>query len=259
MKKQLLAIAILLFASCKTQQKATTSVETVVATLLKKNEVVEKIYESPYLFSTLNMNANVKFDNGKSSQRVTADIRIKKDEKILITVKFLGFTMAKALITPTKVSYYEKIKGTYFDGDFSGLSQWLGTDLDYQKVQNMITGQPIDDLKQGQYSNELVDNNFMLDELSTNLPIKKTFYIDANKYWINQQTVSQSEQLRSIDIQNRDFKSYPQANIPMLINIMAQQADNKTLIEVQYGNINFDETINFPYSVPDGYTQVIIK
>jgi hypothetical protein len=32
------------------------------------------------------------------------------------------------------VSYYEKIKGTYFEGDFSALSQWLGTDLDYSKI-----------------------------------------------------------------------------------------------------------------------------
>jgi hypothetical protein len=28
-----------------------------------------------------------------------------------------------------------KIKGTYFEGDFSALSQWLGTDLDYSKIQ----------------------------------------------------------------------------------------------------------------------------
>jgi hypothetical protein len=37
--------------------------------------------------------------------------------------------MAKASITPP-VSYYEKIKAMYFEGDFSALSQWLGTDLD---------------------------------------------------------------------------------------------------------------------------------
>jgi hypothetical protein len=48
--------------------------------------------------------------------------------------------MAKASITPTSVSYYEKIKGTYFEGDFSALSQWLGTDLDYNKIQNMLLG-----------------------------------------------------------------------------------------------------------------------
>jgi hypothetical protein len=47
--------------------------------------------------------------------------------------------MAKASITPTSVSYY----GTYFEGDFSALSQWLGTDLDYNKIQNMLLGEPL--------------------------------------------------------------------------------------------------------------------
>ena len=46
--------------------------------------------------------------------------------------------MAKALITPTKVSYYEKINNTYFEGDFSLLSNWLGTDLDFQKSSKFI-------------------------------------------------------------------------------------------------------------------------
>jgi hypothetical protein len=47
--------------------------------------------------------------------------------------------MAKASITPTSVSYY----GTYFEGDFSALSQWLGTDLDYNKIQNMLLGEAL--------------------------------------------------------------------------------------------------------------------
>jgi hypothetical protein len=50
------------------------------------------------------------------------------------------------------VSYYEKIKGTYFEGDFSALSQWLGTDLDYNKIQNML-GEPLDDLSKGNTKN----------------------------------------------------------------------------------------------------------
>jgi hypothetical protein len=28
------------------------------------------------------------------------------------------------------------------EGDFSALSQWLGTDLDYNKIQNMLLGEP---------------------------------------------------------------------------------------------------------------------
>jgi hypothetical protein len=49
----------------------------------------------------------------------------------------------------------KKIKGTYFEGDFSALSQWLGTDLDYNKIQNMLLGEPLDDLSKGKYKESL--------------------------------------------------------------------------------------------------------
>ena len=43
-----------------------------------------------------------------------------------LTLKFFGIPMAKALITPTRVSYYEKINNTYFDGDYSILTKMIG-------------------------------------------------------------------------------------------------------------------------------------
>jgi hypothetical protein len=72
--------------------------------------------------------------------------------------------MAKASITPTSVSYYEKIKGTYFEGDFSALSQWLGTE-DYNKIQNMLLGEPLDDLSKG-YKESLGEQSYRLDDLA---------------------------------------------------------------------------------------------
>jgi hypothetical protein len=38
-------------------------------------------------------------------------------------------------------------KKAYFEGDFSALSQWLGTDLDYNKIQNLLVGEALDDLQ----------------------------------------------------------------------------------------------------------------
>jgi hypothetical protein len=75
------------------------------------------------------------------------------------------------------VSYYEKIKGTYFEGDFSALSQWLGTDLDYNKIQNML-GEPLDDLSKGKYKESLGEQSYRLDDLA-NDNTKKTFYISG--------------------------------------------------------------------------------
>jgi hypothetical protein len=40
-----------------------------------------------------------------------------------------------------------KNKRNLFEGDFSALSQWLGTDLDYNKIQNLLVGEALDDLR----------------------------------------------------------------------------------------------------------------
>ena len=73
------------------------------------NKIIENHYNNKSDFSTLYIKSSVKFDDGKQSQNVTAEIKIKKDEIILISIRFLGITMAKALITPDEVKYYEKI------------------------------------------------------------------------------------------------------------------------------------------------------
>ena len=113
------------------------------------NIIIENYYNNKNEFSTLYIKASVQYATEKQNQNVTAEIKLKKDEQILVSIRFLGITMAKASITPTKVSYYEKIKGTYYEGDFSALSQLLGTDLDFDKVQNLLLGRAIDNVKKG--------------------------------------------------------------------------------------------------------------
>jgi hypothetical protein len=58
--------------------------------------------------------------------------------------------------------YYEKLQRTYFDGDFSLLSKWLGAELDYEKVQNILLGQAVLNLKKGKYNSEIANNLYQL-------------------------------------------------------------------------------------------------
>ena len=134
MKSILAAFLILFLVGCKSKQ----TVATANASANKEvSQIIKGHYANQYDCKTLNIRANAKYDDAKQSHSLNADIRIKKDEIIWINIKFFGIPMAKALITPKKVSYYEKINGTYFEDDFSMLSNWLGTDLNFQKVQNL--------------------------------------------------------------------------------------------------------------------------
>jgi hypothetical protein len=226
--------------------------------VVKSNKVIENYYNNKNEFSTLYIKSNVHYFDGKQTQNVTAEIKIQKDEQISISIRFLGITMAKALITPTKVSYYEKINGSYFEGDFSILSQKLGTDLNFIKLQNLILGQTIEDLKIGNYTESLVGQTYKLEDvLVTNF--KKAFYLDADKFFLKKQEIVQIAEGRMIEVNYANQLFYKEAILPSKINITASQNEKKTELNLDYTTITFNEALSFPYSVPDGYNRIIIK
>ena len=260
MKKYIALVLLTAFmVSCKSKAVAVQNNNGNTEVITKEDKkAVEKHYDNKLDFSTLYIKASARYADEKQSQNVTADIRIEKDKQILVSVRFLGITMAKALITPTTVSYYEKINSTYYEGDFTSLSKWLGTELDYSKVQNLLVGEALDDLRKGKYTQTIVDNLFKLEDLKeTN--IKKAFYLDAEKYLVQKEEISQPAENRMLQISYGDSKVFNQGTLPTSIEINAIQPKGKTNINLNYNNISFNEELSFPYSVPSGYKKVIIK
>ena len=222
------------------------------------NKIIENYYNNKNEFSTLFIKANVQYATEKQNQNVIAEIKLKKDEQILISIRFLGITMAKASITPNKVKYYEKIKGTYYEGDFTALSQLLGTDLNFEKVQNLVLGRAIDNLKEGKYSETFNEQVYKLyDESDINL--KKSFYIDGNNFTINKQEITQTKEERMIQVAYSNKKEFKEMTLPLTINIDSYQKKGKAEINLEYNNVSFNEELSFPYSVPNDYKRIIIK
>ncbi|KFF07382.1 DUF4292 domain-containing protein [Flavobacterium reichenbachii] len=259
MKKYIAIVVMAIFMiSCKSKAVAVQNNSNQVTEVKEDKKVIEKHYDNKLDFKTLYIKANARYVDEKQSQNVTAEIKIEKDKQILISVRFLGITMAKALITPNAVSYYEKINSTYYEGDFTSLSTWLGTELDYTKVQNLLIGEAFDDLRKGKYTQTIVENLFRLeDEKDAN--IKKAFYLDSEKYLVQREEISQPAENRKLQISYGDAKVFDQGIMPAAIEINAVQPKGTTNINLNYNNISFNEELSFPYSVPSGYKKIIIK
>lgn len=244
--------------SCKAKAKVVEDKKTEDSSNLTAGKIVKEYYNNSNDFKTLYIKSNVKYNDEKQSQNLTAEIKIKKDEQILVSIRFLGITMAKALITPASVSYYEKLNSSYFEGDFSTLSKWLGTDLDYNKVQNILVGQAMDDLRKGKYKDSVVDQNYRLEDISNN-NIQKLFFLDTNSLLLNRQEIAQTNEKRKIEVAYFGHKKYNEISIPSEIRIKAEQDKGNTEINLDYNTVNLNEELNFPYSVPNGYKRVLIK
>ena len=225
---------------------------------LSSDKIIEKHYDTKVNFSTVYIKSSAHYEDGKQSQNVTAEIKIKKDELILISIRFLGITMAKALITPSEVKYYEKIGGKFFDGNYSILSKLVGTDLDYQKVQNMLIGEALDNLKELKYTTSIEDKWYKL-ENNSDSNTKKTYYFEAENFLIKKQEIAQYSQERMVKISYPSHSEFNSIVFPIGLVIDAHQKSEKTNITIDYNTVSFNEELSFPYSVPEGYQRIFIN
>ena len=254
MKKYLGIVLLVFIVSCKS--KANLS-EGNAGDAMSSDKIIKNHYKNQNDFSTLYIKASAKYKDEKQSQNVTAEIKIKNDKKILVIIRFLGITMAKALITPEEVKYYEKLGGTYFEGNYQALSQWLGTDLDYDKVQNLLIGEAIDNLNEGKFTSSVVEKLYKLHKNSEG-NTQKTFFFEGERFLLKKQEVIQAEQERIFEVNYPNYQAYSKAVLPTSLSIQATQKKGKTNISIDYNSVAFNDEFSFAYSVPEGYERIFI-
>ncbi|MDR0228272.1 MAG: DUF4292 domain-containing protein [Flavobacteriaceae bacterium] len=255
-------ILVLLFATvsligCKSK-KIGTGLDEVDATnhktaLLILNEHSKNAQD----FSTSQIRTSINFESDTQSNNASADIMIEKDKQIFMNVRFLGFTVAKALITPEKVQYYEVVNKNYFDGDFSILSQYVGTDLDFNKLQNLLLGQVLDS-KSNQ--NLLATIEGGLHKLS---PAKATdltshYYFEDKGALLKKEEIEQKSTNRKVTISYPAYQQVKKYVVPTEINIQAVQEKSINL-NLRYDKVTFDEELRIKYTVPSGYKRIGFK
>lgn len=257
MKKLVIIISLFLFvSSCKSKKALIT--EGIATESIKATEIIKSHYNNKNDFKTLYIKASVRFEDPKNTNNVTAEVRIQHNEKILISIRFLGITMAKALITPSNVYYYEKINGTYFEGNYELLSQFLGTELDYTKVENLLIGEALDDLNNEKFIAIIVENLYKLNNVNTK-EIDKTFYFEADNFLVKKEEIIQVHKNRKVTVEYPNYQKVGNYMLPANIEINAEQDKGKTNISIKYNSINLNDELSFPYSVPDGYDRIFIK
>jgi hypothetical protein len=226
-----LLIALLLF-SCKPKQTVATDKPVAIApnTSISIDKIIENYNAVKIDFKTIHIKSSIAYEDYKQSQNVSADIKIKKDEIIHINVKFLGFPVAKALITPTQVKYYEKVGGKFFEGNFETLSKWLGNDLNFSKLQNLLIGKALDNFGKEKFEMSLDEGNYELKLVNNDL--EKLFTIDSNKFLLKKQAYNQPLKNRKLTITYPNFTTFAEAIIPTGVSILALVKQQKLMLNM---------------------------
>ncbi|SHI93563.1 DUF4292 domain-containing protein [Aquimarina spongiae] len=250
----LLCFSLFFLYSCK----GTKTANTTKVKKLSAEKVIANHYNRSFNFETLNARIKVKYDDGKRGVSPTATLRIEKDKVIWVSVKMLGITLAKALITPDKVSYYEKIENSHFEGDFQLLSEWLGTDLDFDKVQQLLLGQALFNLREDKYKTSIDEGSYLLKPKTDFVLFERLFLVDPGNFKMAEQKLKQPAENRDLSIKYQGYQKIGNQDFPKRIIIEAVEGDDTTIIDVEYRAVDYNARVSFPFKIPSGSKEISI-
>lgn len=243
-------LLILVLASCG-GAKNITDIENTSA-----KEVISAHKAAVPEFKTLASRVQLVYETDEKLQSITVSLRMEKDKNIWIKASILGITIAKVLITPTSVSYYETIGNTYFEGDFALLGEWIGTPINFQKAQNMLLGQSIFTLNTSEYKAEVFQNKFKIQPKQQPQNFIHSLLLYPENFKIALENLSQPNADRLLSIRYGDYQEIEGQYFPTTILIDTSEKGSKTKIEINYKKIDVNVDVSFPFEIPHGYEEI---
>lgn len=246
-------ILIVLLSSCKS---AGTLTGGTLDENLSAKTIIRNHYRGQPEFRTLSGRMRIDYSDGEASHSFNVSLRMEKDKAIWISAP-LG--VVKAYITPTRVSFYNKLQNEYFDGDFAYLSKFLGTDLDFEKVQNLLLGQALFDLRDGKFNASVNQASYELKPREEQALFKIFYRIEPGNFKLAAQQISQPLSKRLLEIRYKDYQVNGNEILPGEIGITAIDTDQRNVIGLAYRNVELNRPLNFPYEIPGGYEEILLK
>lgn len=222
---------------------------------MSSKKIVKNHYDAEFNKKTIAATIKATFKDKDGSQSVSIKLRMEKDSAIWMSGRFV-VPVAKILITPTKVRFYEKLGRTYFDGDFELLSDFLGTEVDFEVIQNLLLGQAIQDLRGEKYDSEVANNAYKLAPKHQEELFDILFWVHPTNFKMNKQEVRQPSEQKKMTIDYDDYQEIDGQIFPKDIQITAIDKVDRVFLNLEYRAIELDRALSFPFTIPSGYKEI---
>lgn len=210
-------------------------------------------------FTTMAARVKVEYQDARKTQSMTVSLRMEKDKNIWIKASILGITLAKVLITPDRVSYYETLSNTYFDGDFALLSDLLGTDINFQQTQAILLGQSIFGMEGSDYNVQVVRNRYNLRPKNQLQNFMHSLFLYPENFKVASASLSQPQDQRLLTISYESYQQLEGSYYPSQVSLVATELDTQTRIEIDFRKIDLNVSLNFPFTIPEGYEEIEVS
>ena len=136
-KLWIIALTLFLFACGSNKDVVTSSLEN-----RSSKSIVKKVNQNHLDYNWFTTKLNGKIKKNGADTPVSANLRIRKDSVIWLSVSaLLGIEVARIQITPDSLKLMSRINKTYWTGDFEDVESVYGIPANYEQLEGVLVGQ----------------------------------------------------------------------------------------------------------------------
>jgi len=255
----LLLSFLLAATSCKTRKSKKTP-----SALIESEEVLlRKLKDNAFDFNTFEARASIKAQFEGRQHSFNANIRMKKDSIIWISVSpFLGIELFRVVITTDSVKAINRLENVYYDAGISYLSTLLRTKLDFDLLQAVLTGNDIEHYAHGTISTATDGAYARIDMKNRTSPqgvisnLQHTILLNSENGKIVKHTMRDTKENYIFEAAYSDFKTENGYLFPTTSIIKANTGKETLDMSISFSRININKSLTYPFSVPENYKKM---
>jgi len=203
---------------------------------------------TPLSFNYLVLKSKISFKSQGNSTNLTANIRIKKDSLIWLSITpGMGIEVVRAIVTPDSVKVINRLENKYDAYSISYIKQTLGIELDYYNLQNLLVGDMLLPFHETDQVN-ITDNTWQVKQQYNGLDVATLISRIQKKVTQTEATNADKKYLLST---YTNFILTDSVLFHQEQTLMMKNGNDTSFIEASHQKIEFPKkSVAFPFNVP---------
>ena len=204
---------------------------------------------------TFRARIKAEYNDQKRKQSVNVNFRLEDNKTFWMSANML-IPIAKVLITPEEVQFYEKFQKTYYKGDIAFVNQQLGTNFNFKDLQNIFLGYPISDFKNEKFERISHPQYYVLSPKTKGLRFRPTYFYDPVNFRLKEQRFLVARTGQSLSIKYTQYQQVEGKLVPKQIEISTFDGMNFLQLSLDYLRVDFPKKLTVPFGIPAGYKKI---
>ena len=217
--------------------------------------LASEIVKAEENIKTFRARIKVEYDDQRRKQQVNINFRLEKDKAFWMSANML-IPIAKLLITPEEVQFYEKFQKTYYQGDTNFINQKLGTTFEFRDLQNIFLGNPITDFNSVKFDRISHPQYYVLTPKVKGQQFRPTYFFDPENFRLKEQRFMVAGSSKTISIKYTQYQRLEGKFVPRIMTISAFDGTNFVQATLEFLRVDFPKKLSLPFTIPTGYNKI---